>query len=48
MKKIIALMLLSAVAMPLLAANGASFDLAGAMEKFWNEMGLMSFFLGDG
>ena len=48
MKKIIALMLLSAVAMPLLAANGASFDLAGAMEKFWNEMGLMSFFVGDG
>ncbi|MBR6819823.1 MAG: sodium ion-translocating decarboxylase subunit beta, partial [Bacteroidaceae bacterium] len=34
--------------MPLLAANGASFDLAGAMEKFWNEMGLMSFFVGDG
>ena len=47
MKKFVSLFLLLAVAMPMMAADG-TFDVAAAMEKFWNEMGLMAFFVGDG
>ena len=47
MKKTVSLLLLALVAMPVMAADG-SFDLTQAMTKFWNEMGLMSFFIGEG
>ena len=48
MKKILVVFLLMVVALPMVAADTSSFDLASGMNKFWNEMGLMSFFQGDG
>lgn len=48
MKKILVVFLLMVVALPMMAADASSFDLASGMNKFWNEMGLMSFFQGDG
>ena len=37
MKKILAVFLLIAVAVPVVAANGSGFDMASGMNKFWNE-----------
>lgn len=44
----LALVLLLLVATPLMAAPAASFSMGDSLAKFWNEMGLVSFFAGDG